>query len=236
MSIYVIELFGSFWIKGVESNRPIRPVTPPRSFSIFFYNNCNENKEFELLFLVLRDETTQEILDTATDTANVEFIKINYERRWNYLGIRSNRFVSQFSNSFRLSAKTDPPLSDETSFAQGLSPLILFQSFLDKETPSILKFISGWDTWYIWGRGVFRGVEAFEVSKFEMSTQVFRDRWNVEASDIARSTHNPIRSIVESLVVEPNPAKSLISLSIGEIFLFYACVREREFYFTLPGS
>lgn len=121
VSIYVIELFGSFWIKGVESNRPIRPVTPPRSFSIFFYNNCNENKEFELLFLVLRDETTQEILDTATDTANVEFIKINYERRWNYLGIRSNRFVSQFSNSFRLSAETDPPLSDETSFAQGLS-------------------------------------------------------------------------------------------------------------------
>lgn len=116
-------------------------------------------------------------------------------------------------------------------------PLILFQSFLDKKTPSIPKFISGWDTWYIWGRGEFRGVEAFEVSiQFEMSTQVFRDRWNVEASDIARSTHNPIRSIVESLVVEPNPAKSLISLSIGEIFLFYACVREREFYFTLPGS
>lgn len=108
-------------------------------------------------------------------------------------------------------------------------PLILFQSFLDKETPSIPKFISGWDTWYIWGRGVFRGVEAFEVSiQFEMSTQVFRDRWNVEASDIARNTHNPIRSIVESLVVEPNPAKSLISLSIGEIFLFYACVCARE--------
>ncbi|XP_043789175.1 tyrosine aminotransferase isoform X1 [Apis laboriosa] len=49
-----------------------------------------------------------------------------------------------------------------------------------------------------------------------MSTQVFRDRWNVEASDIARNTHNPIRSIVESLVVEPNPAKSVISLSIGD--------------------
>ncbi|PBC31923.1 Tyrosine aminotransferase [Apis cerana cerana] len=46
--------------------------------------------------------------------------------------------------------------------------------------------------------------------------QVFRDRWNVEASDIARNTHNPIRSIVESLVVEPNPAKSVISLSIGD--------------------
>ncbi|XP_012342024.1 tyrosine aminotransferase-like [Apis florea] len=49
-----------------------------------------------------------------------------------------------------------------------------------------------------------------------MSTPVFRDRWNVQASDIASNTHNPIRSIVESLVVEPNPAKSLISLSIGD--------------------
>lgn len=74
-----------------------------------------------------------------------------------------------------------------------------------------------------------------------MSTQVFRDRWNVEASDIARNTHNPIRSIVESLVVEPNPAKSVISLSIGEIFFFYACICVRvcvcacvrEFYFIL---
>ncbi|XP_071875144.1 tyrosine aminotransferase isoform X1 [Bombus fervidus] len=49
-----------------------------------------------------------------------------------------------------------------------------------------------------------------------MSTPVYRDQWNVQASDIARRTHNPIRSIVECLVVEPNPAKSMISLSIGD--------------------
>ncbi|KOX75714.1 Tyrosine aminotransferase [Melipona quadrifasciata] len=49
-----------------------------------------------------------------------------------------------------------------------------------------------------------------------MSVPVRRDRWNVQASDIARNTHNPIRSIVESLVVEPNPTKSVISLSIGD--------------------
>lgn len=60
----------------------------------------------------------------------------------------------------------------------------------------------------------------FEISKSEMSTPVYRDQWNVQASDIARRTHNPIRSIVECLVVEPNPAKSMISLSIGEVFLY----------------
>ncbi|XP_076385395.1 tyrosine aminotransferase isoform X2 [Megachile rotundata] len=49
-----------------------------------------------------------------------------------------------------------------------------------------------------------------------MSTSVSRERWDVQASEIARCTHNPIRSIVETLVVEPNPAKSMISLSIGD--------------------
>ncbi|KAK9296806.1 hypothetical protein QLX08_009285 [Tetragonisca angustula] len=49
-----------------------------------------------------------------------------------------------------------------------------------------------------------------------MSVPVHRGQWNVQASDIARNTHNPIRSIVESLVVEPNPTKSVISLSIGD--------------------
>ncbi|XP_076628264.1 tyrosine aminotransferase [Colletes latitarsis] len=49
-----------------------------------------------------------------------------------------------------------------------------------------------------------------------MSTPSFRERWNVQASDIATKTHNPIRSIVENLVVEPNSTKSMISLSIGD--------------------
>ena len=57
----------------------------------------------------------------------------------------------------------------------------------------------------------------FEIFKLGMSVPVHRGQWNVQASDIARNTHNPIRSIVESLVVEPNPTKSVISLSIGEI-------------------
>lgn len=44
----------------------------------------------------------------------------------------------------------------------------------------------------------------------------FRERWSVRASDIARRTYNPIRSIVENIVVEPNPNKQMIALSIGE--------------------
>lgn len=51
----------------------------------------------------------------------------------------------------------------------------------------------------------------------EMSVSSFREHWNVCASNIARKTHNPIRSIVENIVVEPNPNKSLIALSIGKL-------------------
>ncbi|XP_016838535.1 tyrosine aminotransferase isoform X2 [Nasonia vitripennis] len=43
-----------------------------------------------------------------------------------------------------------------------------------------------------------------------------REGWNVQASLIAKRTHNPIRSIVENIVVEPNPEKQMIALSIGD--------------------
>ncbi|KAG7208378.1 hypothetical protein KM043_014611 [Ampulex compressa] len=49
-----------------------------------------------------------------------------------------------------------------------------------------------------------------------MSGSSFRERWNVRMSQIARRTHNPIRSIVENIVVEPNPSKPMIALSIGD--------------------
>ncbi|KAK2587924.1 hypothetical protein KPH14_004015 [Odynerus spinipes] len=49
-----------------------------------------------------------------------------------------------------------------------------------------------------------------------MSGSSSRERWNVRASQIARRTHNPIRSIVENIVVEPNPNKPMIALSIGD--------------------
>ena len=40
--------------------------------------------------------------------------------------------------------------------------------------------------------------------------------WNVEASDIARNTFNPIRSIVDGMKLTPNPDKPMIALSIGK--------------------
>ncbi|XP_012286890.1 tyrosine aminotransferase [Orussus abietinus] len=43
-----------------------------------------------------------------------------------------------------------------------------------------------------------------------------RDRWLVQASEIARRTHNPIRAIVDNIVAEPNPNKAMIALSIGD--------------------
>nr|XP_050864766.1 tyrosine aminotransferase isoform X2 [Vespula vulgaris] len=43
-----------------------------------------------------------------------------------------------------------------------------------------------------------------------------RERWEVRASHIAKLTHNPIRSIVDNIVVEPNPNKRMIALSIGD--------------------
>jgi len=42
-----------------------------------------------------------------------------------------------------------------------------------------------------------------------------RTSWNVPASDIARNTFNPIRSIVDGMKLTPNPEKPMIALSIG---------------------
>lgn len=44
--------------------------------------------------------------------------------------------------------------------------------------------------------------------------------WNVEASDIARNTFNPIRSIVDGMKLTPNPDKAMIALSIGDPTVF----------------
>lgn len=40
--------------------------------------------------------------------------------------------------------------------------------------------------------------------------------WNIRVSDFALKSINPIRQIVESLNVKPNPSKSFIPLSIGD--------------------
>ncbi|XP_075925718.1 tyrosine aminotransferase isoform X2 [Petromyzon marinus] len=45
-------------------------------------------------------------------------------------------------------------------------------------------------------------------------------RWNVQASEMAKRTFNPIRAIVDSMHIEPNPHKAMISLSIGDPTVF----------------
>ena len=41
-------------------------------------------------------------------------------------------------------------------------------------------------------------------------------KWNVGASEMAKRTVNPIRRIVDSMKIEPNPNFATISLSIGK--------------------
>lgn len=42
-------------------------------------------------------------------------------------------------------------------------------------------------------------------------------RWSVRPSDMSNKTFNPIRTIVDSMKVKPNPNKTMIALSIGEL-------------------
>lgn len=41
-------------------------------------------------------------------------------------------------------------------------------------------------------------------------------QWNIQCSEFAMKTHNPIRAIVDGLKIEPNKDKPMIALSIGE--------------------
>jgi len=47
-----------------------------------------------------------------------------------------------------------------------------------------------------------------------------RDSWNVPLSAFARNTFNPIRNIVETLKIEPQPGKPMIALSLGDPTVF----------------
>lgn len=42
-------------------------------------------------------------------------------------------------------------------------------------------------------------------------------RWSVRPSDMSSKTFNPIRAIVDNMKVKPNPNKTMIALSIGEL-------------------
>ena len=46
------------------------------------------------------------------------------------------------------------------------------------------------------------------------------DKWSVKASIVAKNTFNPIRNILETMDITPNPLKKMISLSIGDPTVF----------------
>uniref|UniRef100_A0A8C6Z1X6 Tyrosine aminotransferase n=1 Tax=Nothoprocta perdicaria TaxID=30464 RepID=A0A8C6Z1X6_NOTPE len=48
-----------------------------------------------------------------------------------------------------------------------------------------------------------------------------KPRWAVRASEMSKKTFNPVRAIVDSMKVEPNPKKAMISLSLGKTLLFF---------------
>ena len=49
----------------------------------------------------------------------------------------------------------------------------------------------------------------------------YEKRWRpLAAADLARNTFNPIRNILETMVIKPNPDKKMISLSIGDPTVF----------------
>ena len=43
-----------------------------------------------------------------------------------------------------------------------------------------------------------------------------KQEWKVNASIVAKNTFNPIRNVMESMTMTPNPNKSPISLSLGD--------------------
>lgn len=48
-----------------------------------------------------------------------------------------------------------------------------------------------------------------------------RTTWKVKSSRTANQAHNPIRAIVDQLKLNPKVTKSLISLSIGNVKVFF---------------
>lgn len=143
VSIYVIELLWfvlnklrqKVWSLIDQSDRFVCPLASKKVFLYFFFIitivtrirlNTREKSTFFSLFLSRRDETRY-----RKSTANAEFIKINYERRWD-ISRHPIQPVSR-SNSFRLSAITSSRSVMKHRLPRDHRSLI-FQSILDKKT------------------------------------------------------------------------------------------------------
>ena len=55
-----------------------------------------------------------------------------------------------------------------------------------------------------------------------------RDEWKVNASVVAKNTFNPIRDVMETMTLTPNPDKKMISLSLGDPTVYKNLLPARE--------
>ncbi|RXM31199.1 Tyrosine aminotransferase, partial [Acipenser ruthenus] len=63
-------------------------------------------------------------------------------------------------------------------------------------------------------------VHHVNMSLYQAKMKIRKPKWNIKASEMSRKTFNPIRAIVDSMNVEPNPSKNMIALSIGDPTIF----------------
>ena len=96
-----------------------------------------------------------------------------------------------------MTVETGPPAIAESAFSQ---------------RPDIIKVDKG--ELHILDLGV-----SGEMPVIERKTSS-RKEWKVNASTLAKKTFNPIRNILETMNIAPNPEKQMISLSIGDPTVF----------------
>lgn len=63
-------------------------------------------------------------------------------------------------------------------------------------------------------------VSSTDTAKSDMPVvQTLRTSWNIKGSFLANHTINRIREIWQSMEFKPNPAKPMIPLSVGKLYL-----------------
>jgi hypothetical protein len=91
-------------------------------------------------------------------------------------------------------------------------------------------------------KSVTNNVFSIENHLDEEMLEASRAVWNVNASEFAKHTSNPVRKLIEQMKIEPNPELPMIALSIGDPTIFSDigkpdtvinaicnCVKEKKF-------
>lgn len=84
---------------------------------------------------------------------------------------------------------------------------------------------------------------SYQEKKYNLSeNSVNNSDWNIEVSNFAKSTCNPVRKLIEQMKIDPNPEYQMIALSIGDPTVFseigkpesvinaiQACINDKKF-------